>query len=96
MVSSLQTGASFQRTSSCLQQGPFIYSSNLNASNFAACRFGDPRDVMRPILGDAVTNRVPQIWGLNGEEELSGVWREIGTEGLWYMLGAYLCSLYVP
>lgn len=53
-------------------------------------RFGDFRDVMRPIVGDAVVDRMPPIWGINKEGEIQGVWREIGTPGLWYMVGESL------
>ena len=52
-----------------------------------ATGFTDPREVLRPILGDAVTSKVPRIWNINAEGEINGCWRELGTEGLWYMLG---------
>ncbi|KAH8092245.1 hypothetical protein BXZ70DRAFT_465945 [Cristinia sonorae] len=54
-----------------------------------ATGFGDQRDAIRPIVGDAVADKMPKIWGLNDEGELNGVWRELGTDGLWYMIGNF-------
>ncbi|KAH8084312.1 hypothetical protein BXZ70DRAFT_568551 [Cristinia sonorae] len=54
-----------------------------------ATGYGDQRDVMRPIVGDTVADRMPKIWGLNQEGEPNGVWRELGTDGLWYMIGNF-------
>ena len=50
-------------------------------------RFGEIRDNIERICGKDVRSRCPPIWGLNDEGELSGTWREIGTPGLWYMMG---------
>ncbi|KAH8091396.1 hypothetical protein BXZ70DRAFT_1041311 [Cristinia sonorae] len=52
-----------------------------------ATGFGDIREPIRKICGDEVGDKVPPIWGLNEEGELSGTWRELGTPGLWYMMG---------
>ncbi|TCD68951.1 hypothetical protein EIP91_009341 [Steccherinum ochraceum] len=57
-----------------------------------ATGFGDFRDVVRPIVGDTVVDRMPPIWGINDEGEIRGVWREIGTPGLWYMVGNFAWS----
>ena len=53
-------------------------------------RFGDVRDPIRKICGDEVGDKCPPIWGLNDEGELRGTWRELGTPGLWYMMGMRL------
>ncbi|THH17517.1 hypothetical protein EUX98_g9112 [Antrodiella citrinella] len=52
-----------------------------------ATGFGDVRDPIRKICGDEVGDKLPPIWGLNDEGELRGTWRELGTPGLWYMMG---------
>lgn len=52
-----------------------------------ATGFDDIRGPIRQICGDEVGHRIPALWGLNDEGELRGVWREIGTPGLWYMMG---------
>ncbi|KAF8209052.1 hypothetical protein K438DRAFT_1573180 [Mycena galopus ATCC 62051] len=52
-----------------------------------ATGFGDARDVVRKICGDAVGDRCKPIWGLNAEGEINGVWRDLGVPGLWYMTG---------
>lgn len=51
------------------------------------CSFGEIRDLIKKICGDEVRAKCPPIWGLNEEGELNGTWREIGTPGLWYMMG---------
>ncbi|TCD62522.1 hypothetical protein EIP91_006771 [Steccherinum ochraceum] len=52
-----------------------------------ATGFGDVRDPIRKICGEEVGAKLPPIWGLNEEGELRGTWRELGTPGLWYMMG---------
>ena len=41
----------------------------------------------RRLLGDEVADRCGPVWGLDGEGELQGVWRQSGHEGLWFMGG---------
>lgn len=52
-----------------------------------ATGFGDARDALRPILDDEVAARLTRIGDLDDEGESNGWWRELGTEGLWYMIG---------
>ncbi|KAJ6488872.1 hypothetical protein C8R45DRAFT_1053267 [Mycena sanguinolenta] len=52
-----------------------------------ATGFGDARDTVRKVCGDAVADRCKRIWGLNTEGEVNGAWRDLGVPGLWYMLG---------
>jgi len=54
-----------------------------------ATGYGDARIAMRKIVGAAIAERIPKVWGLNDEGEISGAWREVGTEGLWYMAGNF-------
>lgn len=56
-----------------------------------ATGYADPRESMRPILGEAVAVDLPRIWGLNDEGEINGCWRELGREGLWSMYGECWC-----
>ncbi|KDR66354.1 hypothetical protein GALMADRAFT_259418 [Galerina marginata CBS 339.88] len=52
-----------------------------------ATGLGDPVGHIRRVCGDEVANRCKDIWGLNDEGELNGVWRDLGVPGLWMMLG---------
>ncbi|KAH7928861.1 FAD/NAD(P)-binding domain-containing protein [Leucogyrophana mollusca] len=52
-----------------------------------ATGFGDPRDIVREVCGPEVVQKVKPMWGLDGEGELRGTWRESGCEGLWFGLG---------
>ncbi|KAH8092246.1 hypothetical protein BXZ70DRAFT_466132 [Cristinia sonorae] len=54
-----------------------------------ATGYGDMRDLIRPIVGDAVADKIPRIWNFNEEGEISGAWRELGTEGIWYTIGNF-------
>lgn len=52
-----------------------------------ATGFSDARDPIRKIVSQEVGAQLPPIWGLDAEGELRGTWRELGTPGLWYMMG---------
>ncbi|KDQ51395.1 hypothetical protein JAAARDRAFT_140378 [Jaapia argillacea MUCL 33604] len=52
-----------------------------------ASGYGDPRDSVRRVLGDELGSKVKQLWGLNAEGEINGVWRDLGVENLWFMMG---------
>lgn len=41
----------------------------------------------RRLFGDAVGDRVGQVWGWNEEGELHGMWRPTGQPGLWFHAG---------
>lgn len=41
----------------------------------------------RRLFGDAVGERVGQVWGWNEEGELHGMWRPTGQPGLWFHAG---------
>ena len=60
-------------------------------------RLGDSREHIRKVCGDVVFERSGPIWGFDAEGELNGVWRDLGVEGLWSMLGTSLarpCSMF--
>ena len=52
-----------------------------------ATGLGDSRDGFRKIIGEELCSKVKQIWGLDGDGELNGAWRDIGVENLWCMTG---------
>ncbi|KAK6987524.1 flavin-containing monooxygenase YUCCA3 [Favolaschia claudopus] len=52
-----------------------------------ATGFGDARDTIRKVCGDAVGDRCARVWGLDEEGEVNGAWRGMGVRGLWYMMG---------
>ncbi|CAL1697215.1 unnamed protein product [Somion occarium] len=52
-----------------------------------ATGFGDFRDPIRKLVPGDVGRKLPVIWGLNDEGEIRATWRELGTPGLWYMMG---------
>jgi putative flavoprotein involved in K+ transport len=45
------------------------------------------KEAVRAVLGDEITDRVGQVWGLDGEGELAGMWRPTGQPGLWFLAG---------
>lgn len=45
------------------------------------------REAARRILGDAVAERIGQVWGFDEEGELHGMWRPTGQPGLWFHAG---------
>lgn len=52
-----------------------------------ATGYEDMRETARDLFGDDVADRCRPVWGLDGEGELSGVWRRSGFDGLWFMGG---------
>jgi cation diffusion facilitator CzcD-associated flavoprotein CzcO len=49
----------------------------------------------RRLLGDAVADRVGQVWGFDNEGELAGMWRPTGQDGLWFHAGGLAqCRIY--
>ncbi|CAH0137361.1 NAD(P)/FAD-dependent oxidoreductase [Roseomonas sp. CECT 9278] len=49
----------------------------------------------RRLLGDAVGDRVGQVWGWDPEGELAGMWRPTGQDGLWFHAGGLAqCRIY--
>jgi len=59
-----------------------------------ATGFGDYRDGFRKILGKELGGQVKQIWGLDGEGEPRGAWRDVGVENLWCMMGNLAMARY--
>lgn len=57
------------------------------------------QEVVRRLMGDAVAERVGQVWGIDEEGELANMWKRTPQEGLWFMGGALaqgrIYSLYV-
>lgn len=45
------------------------------------------KEAVRPILGDAITERIGPVWGFDEEGELAGMWRPTGQPGLWFLAG---------
>ncbi|MDQ8732087.1 NAD(P)/FAD-dependent oxidoreductase [Bradyrhizobium sp. LHD-71] len=45
------------------------------------------KESMRPIFGDAITDRIGSVWGFDQEGELAGMWRPTGHPGLWFFGG---------
>ncbi len=41
----------------------------------------------RRLFGDAVGDRIGQVWGFDAEGELHGMWRPTGQPGLWFHAG---------
>ncbi|KAI0791868.1 hypothetical protein C8Q75DRAFT_876016 [Abortiporus biennis] len=52
-----------------------------------ATGFADASEPISRIVGDEVSKKVPRIWGIDEEGEVNGCYRELGTPGLWYIMG---------
>ncbi len=49
----------------------------------------------RRLFGDAVGDRIGQVWGFDHEGELHGMWRPTGQEGIWFHAGGLAqCRIY--
>ncbi|KZS97107.1 FAD/NAD(P)-binding domain-containing protein [Sistotremastrum niveocremeum HHB9708] len=47
------------------------------------------RTIARQLLGDEIVDQTSEIWNLDAEGELRGVYRPTGHPGLWYASGAF-------
>ena len=52
-----------------------------------ATGLGDAREEYKRLLGDELGGKLKQIWGLDSSGELKGVWRDVGIDNLWSMMG---------
>ena len=50
---------------------------------------------MRRALGDAVAERVGEVWGVDHDGEVRNMWRPTGQPGLWFTAGSLAqCRIY--
>ncbi|KAL2021878.1 hypothetical protein VTK56DRAFT_6473 [Thermocarpiscus australiensis] len=49
-----------------------------------ATGYDNMRTAARAILGDALADKVGDVWGLDEEGEMRTIWRESGHPGLWF------------
>jgi len=62
--------------------------STLNADLVVfATGLGDYRDGFKKILSEELGSKVKPVWGLDGDGEVRGAWRDIGVDNLWCMTG---------
>ncbi|KAF8813451.1 hypothetical protein BYT27DRAFT_7180991 [Phlegmacium glaucopus] len=67
--------------------------SELEADVVVFCTgFSDTRHTIRQACGDEVAEKMKPIWGLDEEGELKGCFRDLGYQGLWYILGNFAMS----
>lgn len=61
----------------------------------ASCdSFDGATNAIKRLVGDELSSRVSQIWGVNEEGEQYGAWRYLGVPNLWFMTGTHI-SVYV-
>lgn len=60
-----------------------------------ATGYAGQKEAVRPVLGDATTDRIGPVWGFDEEGELAGMWRPTGQPGLWFLAGGLAqCRIY--
>ncbi|PPQ75988.1 hypothetical protein CVT24_006553 [Panaeolus cyanescens] len=60
-----------------------------------ATGIGSPHAYLTTLLPPSMTARITPLWGLDAEGELNGLYKEIGVEGLWSMIGSLgLCRFH--
>ncbi|BCR86265.1 putative flavin-binding monooxygenase [Aspergillus chevalieri] len=60
-----------------------------------ATGYDNMRTTVRKVLGDRVADRLVDVWDLDEEGELNGMWRPSGHPGFWYMGGNLaICRIY--
>ena len=53
------------------------------------------RELVRRLLGDAVAERVGEIWGFSADGEMANMWKRTAQPGLWFMAGSLAqCRIY--
>ena len=52
-------------------------------------------ELVRRLLGDAIAERVGEIWGIGPNGEMANMWKRTAQEGLWFMAGSLAqCRIY--
>lgn len=60
-----------------------------------ATGYSNMRDTASTIFGNEVASDLDEVWGLDSEGELRGVWRPSGHPGFWFMAGNLLqCRIF--
>ncbi|KAJ5883573.1 uncharacterized protein N7473_010459 [Penicillium subrubescens] len=60
-----------------------------------ATGYDNMRTTVRKVLGDRIADRCLDVWDLDNEGELRGMWRPSGHPGFWYFGGNLaLCRIY--
>jgi cation diffusion facilitator CzcD-associated flavoprotein CzcO len=54
-----------------------------------ATGYQDQQEVVREILGDAIADKVGQIWGLDDDGELANMFKPTPQPGLWFIGGGF-------
>jgi len=53
------------------------------------------RELVRRLLGDAIAERVGEIWGFGADGEMANMWKRTPQQGLWFMAGSLAqCRIY--
>jgi cation diffusion facilitator CzcD-associated flavoprotein CzcO len=53
------------------------------------------QELVRRLLGDAVAERVEEIWGIAPDGEMANMWKRTAQQGLWFMAGSLAqCRIY--
>lgn len=61
----------------------------------AATGYYNPQEVVRRALGDAVADRVGEVWGVDHDGEVRNMWRPTAQPGLWFTAGSLAqCRIY--
>ncbi|KAF8813407.1 FAD/NAD(P)-binding domain-containing protein [Phlegmacium glaucopus] len=67
--------------------------SELEADVVLFCTgLSDTRHAIRKVCGDEVAEKMKPVWGLDEEGELNGCYRDLGYQGLWYIMGNFALS----
>ena len=53
------------------------------------------QELVRRLLGDAIAERVGEIWGFGADGEMANMWKRTAQQGLWFMAGSLAqCRIY--
>ncbi len=53
------------------------------------------QELVRRLLGDAVADKVGEVWGIGADGEMANMWKPTAQEGLWFMAGSLAqCRIY--
>ncbi len=53
------------------------------------------QELVRRLMGDAVAEKVGEIWGIDDDGEMGNMWKRTAQEGLWFIAGSLAqCRIY--
>ncbi len=87
----------FERIERFVAEGAQLKDGSVHQADLLVLATGyhTQRELVRQLLGEAVAERVGDIWGFDASGEMANMWKRTPQKGLWFMAGSLAqCRIY--